>query len=171
MNTRNLLIILALTAVSLPGRADFNDGVIAYQLGEYDKAYTTMRSLADTANHAYAQYWVGMMFLQGQGVEQDYAEAGVWFRKASEQSIPQAQYKLGTLYMQGQGLPRDFEQAYAWFKVAAAHNHALATQALNDTRSKLTAEELAEAEKAAGQLVKAFGPKSDTEQPKEIKPD
>lgn len=170
MNQRRLCAAVLLAVLSAPGRADFNDGVIAYQLGEYDKAYQTMRSLADTANHAYAQYWVGMMFLQGQGVAQDYAEAGTWFRKSSERGIPQAQYKLGTLYLQGQGLPRDYEQAYAWYKVAAAHNHALAVQALNDTKAKLSAQELAEAEKSAAKLVQSFGPKADADQPKEITP-
>ena len=60
-----------------------------------------MQSLAETSDHGFAQYYMGMMYLKGQGVDQDYEAASNWFRKASEKNIPQAQYKLGDLYFKG----------------------------------------------------------------------
>ena len=144
-------------AISL---ADFNDGVVAYLMGDYQRAYDTMRSLAETTEQPYANYYLGMMYLNGQGVKQDYAEAGKWFRKAAELHIPQAQFKLGSLYMKGQGLPRDFEQAYAWFRVGAEFKHKKSMDALPEARQQLTETELQEAEKLSVKLIQDFGPEN-----------
>ena len=128
------LILLLCLLVSQPLYADFNEGVVAYLMGDYNKAYSTMRGLAESTGHSYAQYYIGMMYLNGQGVEQDYEQAGHWFRLASEQAIPQAQYKLATLYLNGQGLPRDYEFAYSWFSVASSHNHKRSIAAAEELR-------------------------------------
>lgn len=163
-----LTLLLCLFA-SLPVRADFNDGVVAYLMGQYDTAYATMRSLAESSNHAYAQYYVGMMHLNGQGVAQDYEEAASWFRKAAEQSISQAQYKLGNLYLNGQGLPRDYEFAYSWFRVAAIHGHRKSIDALPGAREKLSEDELKEADKLSQEFIKKYGPKEgEAGKPREI---
>ncbi len=162
--------ILLLSAIST-AHADFNDGVVAYSMGEYQTAYNTMRSLAETADHGYAQYYLGMMYLNGQGVEQSFEDAGTWFLKAAQHGIPQAQHKLGLLYFNGQGLPRDFERAYAWYSVGTAHKHAKSTEALAEAKSKLSAEELREAEKLATQLVRDYGPKENAGEAVEIKPE
>lgn len=149
-----ILFCLALA----PARADFNDGVYAYSTGKYDEAYNTMRSLAETSAHALAQYYVGMMHYRGEGVEQSYAEAAKWFRKAAEQRVKQAQYRLGELYLNGKGLPKDYEYAYAWYRVGAEHKHGRSISALEKAKSNLSAEELEEAEKLARELIKKFGP-------------
>ena len=47
--------------MSNAARADFNDGVIAYVMNDYEKAFTTMQSLAETSDHGYAQYYMGVM--------------------------------------------------------------------------------------------------------------
>jgi len=159
---KSIAVLFLCLIASLPVRADFNDGVVAYLMGQYKKAYSTMRSLAESSDHGYAQYYVGMMHLNGQGVEQDYDEAGRWFRKASEQSIPQAQYKLGMLYFEGQGLPQDYEFAYAWFRTGAVHSHSKSIQAISTAREKLSEEELKEAEKLTADLIAKYGPKEET---------
>lgn len=167
---KSIAVLFLCLIASLPLRADFNDGVVAYLMGQYKKAYSTMRSLAESSDHAYAQYYVGMMHLNGQGVEQDYEEAGRWFRKASEQSIPQAQYKLGLLYMNGQGLPQDYEFAYSWFRVGATHGHNKSIQAIAGAREKLSDEELKEAEKLSAEYITKYGPKEETaNKPIEVK--
>ena len=159
---KSVLILFLCLFISSPLRADFNDGVVAYLMGQYNKAYSTMRSLAESIDHTYAQYYVGMMHLKGQGVEQDYKEAGVWFRKASEQRIPQAQFKLGSLYMNGQGLPQDYEFAYSWFRVAAIHGHKKSIEAMPGAREKLSKEEMKEAEKLSLEFIRKYGPEKDT---------
>jgi len=169
---RDVFAFACLSAAVVPAvRADFNDGVVAYTMGEYQTAYNTMRSLAETADHAYAQYYVGMMYLNGQGVEQSYADAGTWFRKAAEHSIPQAQYKLATLYFNGQGVPRDFEYAYAWYSAGASHKHTKSLESVAEARAKLSPEELKEAEKLSEKFIRDYGPKEGTGEAVEIKPE
>ncbi|MDZ7736346.1 MAG: hypothetical protein U5P41_09760 [Gammaproteobacteria bacterium] len=63
--------LLLFFSLSVPVWADFNSGVVAYLMGEYDKAFATMQSLSETADHGYAQYYLGMMYLKGQGARQD----------------------------------------------------------------------------------------------------
>jgi TPR repeat protein len=165
------LFILLFIIITSPARADFNDGVVAYLMGDYDKAFTTMQSLAETSDHGFAQYYMGMMYMKGQGVEQDYKNAGKWFRKASEKNIPQAQYKLGDLYFKGRGVPKDYEYAYVWYSVGASHEHQLSKSAINKAKAKLSDEELGEADKLIATYVKKYGPKEDIDPSKPIKID
>ena len=46
---------------------------------------------------AKAQLNLGNMYCNGDGVEQDYTEAVVWYRKAAEQGNAGAQFNLGVL--------------------------------------------------------------------------
>ncbi len=169
MKKNSPLFILLFTIVTTLAHADFNDGVISYIMGDYDKAFKVMQSLAETSDHGYAQYYVGMMYMQGQGVEQDYKNAGKWFRTASEKGIPQAQYKLGDLYLKGRGVPKDYEYAYIWFSVAASHQHKLSIDAISKAKTKLSDEELKEAAKLIASHVKKYGPKEDVDPNKPIK--
>src|SRR3970282_1293199 len=140
-------------------RADFNDGVVAYLMGDYEKAYNTMVSLAKTdEKDGLAQYYLGMMYLKGQGVAQDYEEAGEWFRKSSENRLPQAQYKLANLYTEGKGVPKDYEFAFLWYSTGAAHNHALSKKAVENAKARLSGSELKEAQKLLTEFIEKYGP-------------
>jgi TPR repeat protein len=151
-----LFMLLGISAA----RADFNDGVVAYLMGDYEKAYNTMISLAKTDDKdALAQYYLGVMYMKGQGVEQDYKQAGEWLRKASENRLPQAQYKLANLYTEGKGVPRDYEFAYLWYSAGAAHNHALSKNAVDNAKARLSESELKEAEKLIPEFIGKYGPK------------
>lgn len=152
-------ILFTLLLGSQAVQADFNEGVVAYLTGDYETAYNTMMSLADTSNDAMAQYWIGVMHLKGQGVEQNYEEAGKWFRRSAEQSVPQAQYKLGKLYSDGNGVPQDNEFAYVWYSVGAAHQHKKSADAMSSLQSELSEEEMKEANKIIPEYIEKFGPK------------
>ena len=160
---KKISLIFALLIFGLPSlaRADFNDGVVAYTMQDFDKAFPIFQSLAETSDHAMAQYWLGMMYLKGQGVQQDYEKAGEWFLKAAEHGVPQAQYKLAELYYRGNGLPKDYESAYIWYKVGASHNHELSLNAVDKAMNKLSSEELSEADKVVNDYVVKYGPKED----------
>ena len=151
------IIVTACLSIT-PVFADFNDGVYAYARGEYDQAYNTMRSLAETSDHGMAQYYLAMMYLRGEGTGQSYEEAAKWFRKSAEQRVKQAQYRLAELYMKGRGVPKDYEYAYAWYRLGAEHKHKKSANALASARAKLSAEELEEAEKLARKLIRQLGP-------------
>ena len=64
------------------------------------------------------------MYLHGQGVRQDYAQAVKWYRKAAEQGFAEAQYNLGVRYDQGQGVPQDYAEAVKWYRKAAEQGDA-----------------------------------------------
>ena len=63
-------------------RADFNDGVLALMTGDYDKALKTLVPLAETSNHAYAQYFLGRMYSEGRGVEKNAVEGATKLGRA-----------------------------------------------------------------------------------------
>ena len=48
-----------------------------------------------------AQYNLGYMYANGQGVPKDAAEAYKWYRKAADQGSAPAQYNLGYMYANG----------------------------------------------------------------------
>ena len=61
-------------------------------------------------------------YLQGEGVEQDFAEAMRLYRKAAEKGYAKAQYNLGVMYENGRGVEPDYEEAMQWYIMAAAQN-------------------------------------------------
>ena len=76
---------------------------------------------------ALAQFVVGAMYHDGQGVPKDYKEAVKWYRKAADQGtkwyqaadqgIAHAQHNLGVMYAKDEGVPRDYLLAYMWINL------------------------------------------------------
>src|ERR1700722_6847476 len=62
----------------------------------------------------------GEMYVNGQGVPQDYAQAHMWLRKGAEQGNSLLQVSLGFLYETGKGVPQDYVQAHMWYNLAAS---------------------------------------------------
>lgn len=58
-----------------------DDGVAAFFRGDYAAALQLLRPLAEQGD-ATAQTWLGVMYDEGKGVPQDYAEAVRWYRLA-----------------------------------------------------------------------------------------
>ena len=56
-----------------------------------------LRALADQGD-VDAQFNLGVMYDNGEGVPQDYAEAVRWYRLAAEQGNASAQFNLGSMY-------------------------------------------------------------------------
>lgn len=73
--------------------------------------------------YADAQFNLGLMYANGEGVEQDMHEAVELFKKAAEQGHVDAQNNLGALYFMGEGVERDEDKAIAWFEKAAAQGN------------------------------------------------
>ncbi len=82
-----------------------------------------LRALAEQGD-ATAQYTLGNMYADGEGVPEDLVEAVRWYRLAAEQGGAEAQYNLGVLYLgimyeDGRGVPEDLVEAVRWFRLAA----------------------------------------------------
>jgi TPR repeat protein len=76
------------------------------------------RVKAECGNAA-AQSHLGYMFISGEGVERDAAEAVKWYRRAAEQGLADAQLNLGLIYAHGDGVPANTAEAAKWFRRAA----------------------------------------------------
>jgi len=60
------------------------------------------------------------------GVEQSYATALEWWRKAADQGHADAQYNIGVCYDHGTGVEQSSATALEWWRKAAAQGHAAA---------------------------------------------
>lgn len=64
-----------------------------------------------------AQWRLGQMYYNGEGVRQDYTKAAEWYRKAAahgNSGVAYAQYNLGVMYYNGEGVRQDDAQAKEW---------------------------------------------------------
>ncbi len=77
-------------------------------------------SLISVVGDARAQYKVGFMYANGQGVIKDYKEAVKWYKVAAEKGLSAAQYNLGVMFGNGHGVQQDDKKAVQWFRRAAA---------------------------------------------------
>ena len=119
-----LFTLLFLTLGSAWGGA-LEDGKAAYGRKDYATSLKLLRPLAEKGN-AYAQYNIGYMYANGQGVAQDYKEAVKWSKLAAEQGFAFAQSNLGVRYANGQGVLQDYKEALKWYRRAAEQGHATA---------------------------------------------
>jgi hypothetical protein len=63
-----------------------------------------------------AQHGLGFMYLHGECVGKDEAEAVKWFEKAAGQGLAGSAMTLGMMYEQGQGVEKDPARAQEWYK-------------------------------------------------------
>lgn len=82
------------------------------------------------AGSASAQNDLGVRYLVGRGVAQDFSVAADWLRKAAAQDMTNAQYNLGVLYDSGRGVEPDPTEALIWFHTAAEKGHGRAQMAV-----------------------------------------
>ncbi len=87
---------------------------------------------AKAANQGYldSQYDLGLMYLDGRGVEQNDREAFNWLKKASDQGDADSATNLGYLYEQGKGVEQNPQEAFKWYKKAAENGNAGAQSSL-----------------------------------------
>ncbi len=93
--------------------------------------FRTTRASAE-AGDPHAQFTLGSMFFEGDGVAPSHAAGAAWFRLAAEQGHADAQFNLGVLYEQGggSGVPPDPRRAVLWFSKAANAGHPKAQSSL-----------------------------------------
>lgn len=123
MHPTRFLLALLLAAISTLSVAGFYEGLLAAQNGDYHTALQEWQPLAKQG-HAGAQFNLGVMYENSQGVPKDFAQAVAWYRKAAEQGHALAQYNLGGMYYNGQGVLKDFAEAAVWYRKAAEQGDA-----------------------------------------------
>lgn len=79
-----------------------------------------------------AQFELGRMYLNGDGVPESMDQASTWFGKAAENGHVRAQYIFGLLYWGGEGVAQSYSKAIEWFQKAADQGYADAQYDLGD---------------------------------------
>ncbi|MDG2413917.1 MAG: hypothetical protein P8L99_05010 [Hyphomicrobiales bacterium] len=75
---RRLFAFATVLLLAAPAWADFDDGMAAYERGEYETAFEEGLPFAEQGD-AEAQFGLALMYEFGDGVPQDYAEAVKWY--------------------------------------------------------------------------------------------
>ena len=115
---RLALAVVFLSCLTAPARAGIDEGLAAYERGDYATALQEWAPLANQGD-AEAQYFLGHMYAEGQGVPRQYGKAAVWIRQAAEQGNGYGQFALGYLYDKGTGVAQDDAEAARWYRKSA----------------------------------------------------
>ena len=155
MNRLLILPVLLLTLlVGTPAfSADFQKGLTAYKSGDFATALREWTPLAKQGI-ALAQYNLGVMYDNGQGVPQDYKTAVKWYRLAAEQGNASAQYNLGWMYANGTGVIQDNVYAHMWWNIAASNGNTDAVKNRDIVAKKMTPADISTAQKLARECVR-----------------
>lgn len=70
-----------------------------------------------------AQLELGLIYVQGKDVEQDFTAAKKWWDKAAEQGNDTARYYVGLMYARGDGVAKDMDQAKSLWQQSADMDH------------------------------------------------
>lgn len=70
--------------------------------------------------------YLGRMFLRGEGMEQSFSKARIWFNRAVANGDALSQYSLGLMHLQGLGVPVDISKAADYLAAAADQDLAVA---------------------------------------------
>jgi clan AA aspartic protease (TIGR02281 family) len=139
-------ILLILSLAAQVAADSLEDAIVAYNRRDYATALRLFQQLADKGS-AIAQFNVGTMYANGQGVAQNYAEAAKWYGLAANQGSADAQHNLALLYANGQGVRQNYVLAYKWFSLAAAQGSTEAVKGLDLITPRMTAAEVDQAQK------------------------
>jgi TPR repeat protein len=93
------------------------------------QASPRQKAIADLKEMAYAgdvtsQVRLGVIYLTGDGVAKDDAEAMKWLRKAADQDNALAERYLAEMYFKGRGVPANNMEAAKWLRMAAEQGDA-----------------------------------------------
>ena len=115
MKRTHLLLFLVFLVSPISSRQPHT---LAEEPPNQDTPFQTALKAAEQGD-ATAQYVLGVMYYDGEGVAQNYKKAIEWFTKGAEQDYASAQTRLAMMYEQGEGVPQDYKKAAHWFTKAA----------------------------------------------------
>lgn len=124
-----MLLGAALVVAGVAHAGDLEDGAAAYAAQDYAQAFLLLAPLADRGEPE-AEFVLGQMYRNGQGLARSVAEALPLLTRAAEAGHAGAQDALGQLYEAGEGVEQDFQAARKWFERAAASGDARAQRDL-----------------------------------------
>ena len=106
-----------------PAFATLQEALDALKEQDYIFAMEEFTRLADKEENAEARYYIGRMYEQGTGVQQDELKALEFYQQAADQGSASAALKVGNAYYNGKGKEKDYKEAFKWYKKAADQNN------------------------------------------------
>lgn len=96
----------------------------------------------DKFNQAFESFTIG-----------SYGHAYTGFVELSEAGSSISQFYLGLMYLHGMGVLQDFCRAHRWLNIASSQGHKKARTQLEQLTRKMTADQIAKAQKRARRLM------------------
>ena len=122
----SILVIVFLFFGSHSAKGDeLLDAVKAYDSHDYQTAVRIWRSYAAKGD-VDAQYFLGVAYHKGHGVNKSLNQTIAWFRKAAHGGHSTAMFNLGAAYWKGIGVRQNLGRAVDWWKKSAAKGEASA---------------------------------------------
>jgi TPR repeat protein len=147
-------LLLCFVFPNLSYADQLEDAKAAIQNEEFKKARKLLRPLAKE-NNAEAQFFLGALYINGQGVKKNDTEGLSWLMKAARQGYPEARfralsicldlanqgdatsmYNLGYMCLEGWGGEQDTNVCIAWLETAAKFGHARSAKVLSEIYSE-----------------------------------
>jgi hypothetical protein len=150
----SLSLLLCFIFPVLSNADQLEDAKAAIQNEEYKKAYELLHPLAEE-NNAEAQYLLGALYVNGQGVEKDGTKGLSWIMKAARQGYDQAKlralsiclelanqgdapamYNVGVMCLNGWGGEQNTDVCIGWLESAAKNGHVRSAKVLSGIYAK-----------------------------------
>lgn len=117
------LVLGIILGSSGPAGASYEAGMYAFMTGSYQEALENFLPMIDQ-RHSPSQTALGLMYLNGLGVEHDPVAATFLFIQAASSGNPAAANYLGLIYQGGATGRRDLEMATRWYRQSAEDGYA-----------------------------------------------
>lgn len=126
---RFFLILFSFSILSFAALADMTQAHTAYDEGDFTSALELFLKEAEQGNSE-AQFSVGVMYRNGQGIAKNYDESLKWLRISAAQKYRPAIYAIGLAYIHGLGMQKDPHEAMKYFQKGHDLQHARSSEAL-----------------------------------------
>ena len=147
--------LILLSGLLLSQLALANQCIDLVQKEDYYEATDVCKAMAKKGDRN-AQFALGVMYYQGNGMMSDLGKAQKWIRKAAQQNHRQGQYNLGIMLANGQGSSADLVEAYSWLKISAENGYSAAADSVSQIAAELSSSEKKQAAETIEKLKKEF---------------
>lgn len=115
-----LMILIVLNFVLLEAN-DYSEGMKAYSVENYKKAYTYFLKASKKGNKD-AYFQLSIFYRKGKVVPKDIDKSIFFLEKAAEKGHKKAQYNLGNFYREGKVVQQDYRKALEYYNLSADQN-------------------------------------------------
>lgn len=126
---RWVMFTIALSSLAFSPASAGEQCADAYNESNWSLALERCEAAAEQGD-AEAQHYLGSMYVAGDGVEENYAEAVRWFQLGAEQDHLWSIASLGMMYQFGFGVEVDYSEAMRLFRLAAKRGDQVAQMSM-----------------------------------------